>query len=261
VKKKDGTLRLCVDLRGLNKITIKNRYPLPLPSELVDRCYKAKYFTKLDLRGAYNLIRIAEGDEWKTAFRTRYGHYEYCVMPFGLTNAPASFQALINSVLKPFLDRFTVVYLDDILVYSETLEEHIQHVRQVLSKLSESDLYLKLEKCTFHASEVEFLGFIISSEGIRMDPKKVHSISTWPAPTTLQELQSFLGFINFYRKFISEISQKAIPLHALLKKDTPFIWTEEAQQAFENLKEEFTKSENGILRYYDPRKPTPQILL
>src|SRR5690606_10294399 len=134
-KKKDGSLRLCVDYRALNKITIKNRYALPLIPELLDRIRGAKYFTKLDLRGAYNLVRIKEGEEWKTAFRTRYGHFEYLVMPFGLTNAPASFQSLINNVLREFLDRFVIVYLDDILVYSKSLDDHIAHVTQVLELL------------------------------------------------------------------------------------------------------------------------------
>jgi hypothetical protein len=176
VKKKDGSLRLCVDYRGLNSITIKNRYPLPLIPEMLDRLRSARIYTKLDLRDAYNLIRIASGEEWKTAFRTRYGHFEYLVMPFELTNAPASFQGLINDVLRPFLDRFALGYLDDILIYSNSLDEHVQHVRSVLARLQETHLFVKLEKCEFHTTSTEFLGFIISPEGIQMDSRKVDAI-------------------------------------------------------------------------------------
>ncbi|GAA5863847.1 hypothetical protein JCM5353_005516, partial [Sporobolomyces roseus] len=172
VKKKDGSLRLCVDYRGLNSVTIKNKYPLPLINETLDRLIGARYFTKIDLRNGYHQLRIREGDEWKTAFRTRYGHYEYNVMPFGLTNAPASFQSLINNTLRPFLDRFVVAYLDDILIYSETLEEHQDHVRQVLAKMRKAKLYAKAEKCSFHSDQVEYLGFIIGSHGVSMDSSK-----------------------------------------------------------------------------------------
>ena len=156
VKKKDGSLRLCVDYRGLNKVTVKNRYPLPLISGLLDQLGQAKIYTKIDLRGAYNLVRIKEGDEWKTAFRTRYGHFEYNVMPFGLTNAPAIFQHLMNDVFREYLDRFVVCYLDDILIYSKDVEEHEEHVKLVLQKLREKGLYAKAEKCAFHQPKVEF---------------------------------------------------------------------------------------------------------
>jgi hypothetical protein len=176
VKKADGSLRLCVDYRGLNEITVKNRYPLPLIQETLTRLSKAKWFTKLDLRGAYNLVRIAEGEEWKTAFRTRYGHFEYNVMPFGLTNAPASFQHFINDTLRDFLDVFCTAYLDDILIYSDSLAEHQIHVRQVLKKLQQAGLYLKPEKCEFHVQEVKYLGLIITTKGIQMDPAKVAAV-------------------------------------------------------------------------------------
>ena len=255
VKKKNGELRLCVDFRGLNLITIKNRYALPLISELLDRLQGAKYFTKLDLRGAYNLLRIAAGEEWKTAFRTRYGHFEYLVMPFGLTNAPASFQDLVNHTLKQYLDFSVIAYMDDILIYSQTEEEHIQHVKQVLAKLKEASLYVKGEKCTFHSKEVEFLGYIINTEGISMDPKKIKSIASWPTPNTLQELQSFLGFTNFYRRFIPNYSKKCLAMTALVKKDQAFLWNPEAEQAFQDLKTTFTSQQGGILVYYDPLLP------
>ena len=165
VKKPDGSLCLCVDYRALNRITTKNRYPLPLASEIMDRIKGATRFTRLDIRDAFNRLRIAEGDEWKTAFRTRYGHFEYLVMPFGLCNAPASFQSYINDALYEYLDDFCITYMDDVLVYSKgTLEEHIQQVRKVLQRLHERELYVKLEKCEFHVQETRFLGFITSGK-------------------------------------------------------------------------------------------------
>ena len=161
VKKADGSLRLCVDYRGLNEITVKNWYPLPLIQETLARLSQAKWFTKLDLRGAYNLVRVAEGEEWKTAFRTHYGHFEYNIIPFGLTNAPASFQHLINDTLREFLDVFCTTYLDDILIYSDTLEEHKAHVTSTLRKLESAGLYLKPEKCKFHIQKIKYLGLYI----------------------------------------------------------------------------------------------------
>ena len=216
-KKKDGTLRLCVDYRALNKVTIKNRYPLPLISETLDQLKGAKYFTKLDLRGAYNLIRIAEGDEWKTAFRTRYGLFEYLVMPFGLTNAPATFQTYMNDTLREYLDRFCVVYLDDILIYSKTLEEHRKHVRMVLERLQEAKLYLKAKKCEFTTQRTEFLGYVITPEGIDMDKSKVMAILEWPEPETITQLRGFLGLANYYRRFVKNYSKVAKPLTDCLK--------------------------------------------
>jgi hypothetical protein len=185
---------MCVDYRGLNKVTIKNRYPLPLISGLLDQLGQAKIYTKLDLRGAYNLVRIKEGDEWKTTFRTRYGHFEYNVMPFGLTNAPAVFQHLMNDVFREFLDDFVVCYLDDILVFSQNEEEHIHHVWLVLEKLRTAGLYAKLEKCVFHQPQVEFLGYIISGEGLSMDPQKIRTVIEWKKPATIRDIQCFLGF-------------------------------------------------------------------
>lgn len=202
VKKKDGSLRLCVDYRGLNKITIKNRYPLPLIPEALDRLCHAKIFTKLDLRGAYNLVRIKEGDEWKTAFRTRYGHFECLVMPFGLTNAPAVFQHFMNDVFRDLLDVTTLIYLDDILIFSEDPAKHTQHVKQILERLIKFGLYAKAEKSEFSSTKTEFLGFIISPEGLNMAPSKVEAVTQWPIPKTVKDLQQFLGFANFYRRFI-----------------------------------------------------------
>ena len=253
VKKKDGSLRLCVDYRGLNNITVKNRYALPLISELIDRLSSAKIFTKLDLRGAYNLIRIKQGDEWKTAFRTRYGHYEYQVMPFGLVNAPASFQALMNDLLRPYLDIFVIVYLDDILIYSSDVAKHEEHVKKVLEVLAKANLYCKLEKCIFHATQVDFLGYRISKEGVKMDPAKVKAVQSWPAPTSVKALQSFLGFANYYRLFILNFTSLAEPLHRLLKKGTNWSWGPDQQNAFTQIKQQF--DEGKLLLHFDALKP------
>jgi len=253
VKKKDGTLRVCQDYRGLNSGTIKNRYPLPLMQETFSRLQKARYFTTLDVRGAYNLIRIAEGHEWKTAFRTRYGLFESLVMPFGLTNAPATFQSYINDALRPFLDIFTSAYQDDVVIYSEDLATHRNHVNQVLRALSKAGLALKPEKCRFNQTEVPYLGFIIGRNGIRMDPKKVSTITDWDVPENLRDVQIFLGFSNFYRRFIAGYSKIVSPLTALTKKDTPFLWSDACQDAFQFLKDAFTSA--PILRHFDYEKP------
>ena len=182
VRKKDGTMRMCTDYRGLNKITKKNRYPLPRIEELMDRLQGAQFFTKIDLRQGYHQIRIAEPDVEKTAFRTRYGHFEYTVLPFGLTNAPATFMTLMHEVLRDQLDRSVVVYLDDILIYSPTWDKHVQHVQQVLHQLRKHQLYAKLSKCDFGARRVEFLGHFVSAEGVAMDPAKVQAITDWKPP-------------------------------------------------------------------------------
>ena len=252
VKKKDGSLRLCVDYRGINKITIKNRYPLPLISELLDRLRTAKVFSKIDLRGAYNLLRIKHGEEWKTAFRTRYGLFEYKVMPFGLTNAPASFQHLMNHNFRDMLDQHVIVYLDDILIFSPDINTHRQHVQQVLQRLRTTGLYAKAEKCEFHTTSVEFLGFLITPKGISMDLKKVQTILDWPIPTNLSELRSLLGFCNFYRRFIKNYSSIVTPLTQLTKKDAPFTWAKKQQQAVDTLKKAFTSAD--LLRHFDPDK-------
>lgn len=249
VRKADGSLRLCVDYRGLNEGTIKNRYPLPLVQETLARLAKAKYYTALDIRGAYNLVRMAEGEEWKTAFRTRYGLFESLVMPFGLTNAPATFQTFVNDALQPFLDRFVTAYLDDILIYSETLEEHKRHVRQVLEVLSMNGLHLKPEKCHFNQTEVKYLGLIIGQEGIKMDPAKVETVRNWPTPTCTRDIRAFLGFANFYRRFIKGFSQVAKPLTELTGKGIRFSWNDTRQQAFDSLKDAFTSA--PILVHFD----------
>ncbi len=212
VAKKDGSLRPCIDYRGLNNITVKNTYPLPLMSSAFERLQGASIFTKLDLRNAYHLVRIREGDEWKTAFNTPRGHFEYLVMPFGLSNSPAVFQALVNDVLRDMVDQFIYVYLDDILIFSSSLQEHVQHVRRVLQRLLENGLFVKAEKCAFHAQSVPFLGFIVSPEGVRMDPDRVKAVVNWPTPDSRKALLRFLGFANFYRRFIRNLFVHYVPV-------------------------------------------------
>lgn len=252
IKKKDKSLRLVVDYRQLNTITVKNRYPLPLIPELVERLQGAKYFTKMDLRWGYNLVRIAEGDEWKTAFKCRYGHFEYLVMPFGLCNAPAVFQHLMNDIFGDMLDHGVVIYLDDIMVYGKTIEEVEALTREVLRRLRKHGLFVKPEKCEFEKLEAEYVGLFVSEQGIKMDPHKTDAIAEWPAPKSVKELQMFLGFANYYRRFITNFSKICRQMHNLLKKDTKYIWGDLQQLSFEQLKYEFTKA--PVLIHPDPKK-------
>jgi hypothetical protein len=254
VPKKDGSLRLCVDYRGLNKVTIKDRTPLPLMTELRERLAKARIFSLIDLKNGYNLIRIKEGDEWKTAFRTRYGLFEYTVMPFGLCNAPGTFQSMINEVLRDLLDDGTVVYIDDILIYSENEEEHTALVQEVLKRLKGANLCASLEKSKFHVQEVEYLGYHISSKGISMSQKKVATIQEWTAPKKVKDVQSFLGFANFYRRFIEGFSRICRPLTELTKVNVPFEWTAQCEEAFNLLKLKFIEA--PILVHFYPDRPT-----
>ena len=252
-KKKGGGLRLCVDYRSLNRLTKKNRYPIPCIDTLIDRLSSAKVFTKIDLRDGYYNIRIAEGDEWKTLFRTRYGAFEYLVMPFGLTNAPVTFQNFMNDIFHDLTDNFVVVYLNDILIYSNDEQEHVGHVCEVLQRLRANDLHAKPEKCSFHVDSVEYLGVIISPDGVAMDPTKVQAILDWPTLRSIKELQSFLGFTNFYRRFIDNYSGVTGPLTRLLCKNTPWRWSEQHQATFDLLKNVFTTA--PILRHFDPDHP------
>jgi hypothetical protein len=255
VKKKDGSLRLCVDYRALNQASVKNRYPLPLISEILERVGKAKIFTKLDLRGAYNLIRIKEGDEFKTAFRTRYGQFEYRVMPFGLTNAPATFQAYMDDCLRPYKDEFVVCYLDDILIYSEDPAQHEDHVRKVLERLREYGLYCKAEKCEFSVKKVGFLGFVVSPDGIEMEADRIATIEDWPTPKSVKDVQVLMGFTNFYRRFVKKYAKVTAPISDLLKKEASgkWEWTQHAEIALQKLKRAFTEA--PILQHFDPEKP------
>ncbi|UTT88131.1 hypothetical protein NDA17_001758 [Ustilago hordei] len=257
VPKKDGGLRLCVDYRGLNEITVRNRAPLPLIEEQLFLLRKARIYTKLDLRAAYNLIRIAKGDEWKTAFGTQLGLYEYLVMPFGLANAPAHFQSFINDIFRDIIGVYVVVYLDDFLIFSDTEEVHVKHVTEVLTRLRSNRLFAKLSKCEFHTKTVEFLGYIIKPTGIEMDPEKVRTVKEWPMPESIHDIQRFLGFANFYRRFIAHFARIAKPLTALVKpieRFKKFELPEEAQQAFHKLIQAFTSA--GVLQHFDYHLPT-----
>jgi hypothetical protein len=249
-------LRLCVDYRGLNRVTIMNRYPLPLMNELRDRVAGSRIFTKIDLKAGYNLIRIKPGDEWKTAFRTRYGHYEYLVMPFGLANAPATFQDMMNEILRDLIDHGVVVYIDDILIYTETEEEHIRLTSEVLRRLQENNLAIAPDKCEWHQKQVEFLGYIISGEGVSMSEDKIDTILKWEIPESVKDVQSFLGFANFYRRFIEGFSKICYPLTELTKKtNEKFDWKANPrnQIAFDMLKKYFTEA--PILRHFEPVWP------
>ena len=240
MKKQDGGMRLCVDYRALNKLTIKNRYPMPLIDELTDRLHGARIFSKIDLRSGYWQVKIADEDVHKTAFRTRYGQYEFTVLPFGLTNAPATFMRLMSDIFRPLLDICVVVYLDDILIYSKTMEEHVDHVKQVLEILRKQQLYGKLSKCSFGQTSVDYLGFIVDREGIHMDEKKVSAVQSWPEPKNQHELLQFLGLANYYRKFVRNFSLISAPLTDLLRKDTAYEWKTEQATAFEALKTALT---------------------
>jgi RNase H-like domain found in reverse transcriptase/Reverse transcriptase (RNA-dependent DNA polymerase)/Integrase zinc binding domain/Retroviral aspartyl protease/Chromo (CHRromatin Organisation MOdifier) domain/DNA N-6-adenine-methyltransferase (Dam) len=221
-RKKDGTLRMCIDYRALNLISVKNRYPLPRVDELLDQLQGSAVFSALDLWSGYHQVRIHPDDIHKTAFRTRHGHFEFTVLPFGLTNAPATFMGMMNDVLRPFLDKFVVVYLDDILIYSKSLPEHLDHLEQVLATLKQHKLQVKLKKCSFGKVSVPFLGFLVTKEGIRPDPAKVRAVQDWPVPTNVTEVRSFLGFTGFCRRFIRDYARIALPLTHLTRSDVPF---------------------------------------
>ncbi|QRW26145.1 Retrotransposable element Tf2 protein [Rhizoctonia solani] len=249
----DGSRRLVVDYRRLNNRTKKNVYPLPRPDDLMAQLRGAKVFTKLDLQWGYNNVRVKEGDEWKTAFRTKYGLYESLVMTFGLTNAPAAFQHFMNELFKDLLDVCVIIYLDDILIYSKDDASHTQHVHEVLQRLLENQLFCKASKCTFHVTSVEYLGIIVSDKGFSLDKLKIQAVQEWPVPSKVKEVQSFLGFANFLWRFVANFSHIARPLHNLVKKDTPWKWDTEEQEAFQNLKNAITSA--PVLCHADPTKP------
>ncbi len=255
-KKPNGGLRLCVDYRGLNAITVPDRYPLPLFKETLRQLSKARYYTKLDVKSAFHRIRIREGDEWLTAFRCRLGLFEWLVTPFGLVNAPSSFQRYINEHLREHLDIDATAYVDDILAYTDgTIEEHWKTVRSILEKLEKAGLYLDIDKCEFLCKKVKYLGFIVKAgEGVAVDPEKVKAILEWQAPTTVKGVRSFLGFANFYQCFVDGFSEISAPLIELTKKNSEWRWGNAENEAFERLKTIF--SSEPVLAQWDPELDT-----
>ena len=240
VKKKDGSFRLCIDYTGLNRVTIKNKYPLPRIDELLDQLRGAKWFSKIDLASGYHQIPIASEEVRKTAFRTRYGHYKFVVMPFGLTNAPAAFMKMMNGVFRDFLDEFVIVFIDDILVYSKTREDHERHLRVVLERLREQQLFAKLSKCSFWQKSIGFLGHVVSEEGVSVDQEKIKCIQEWPRPKNTTEVRSFLGLAGYYRKYVKGFASVAQPMTQLTGKDVKFKWSEACEKCFIALKDMLT---------------------
>ncbi|GJT11459.1 putative reverse transcriptase domain-containing protein [Tanacetum coccineum] len=242
VKKKDGSFRMCIDYRELNKLTIKNRYPLPRIDDLFDQLQGSSVYSKIDLRSGYHQLRVREEDIPKTAFRTRYGHYEFQVMPFGLTNAPVVFMDLMNRVCKPYLDKFVIVFIDDILIYSHNEEEHANHLRIILELLRKEKLYAKFSKCDFWIHIVQFLGHLIDSQGLHVDPAKIEAVKNWTSPTTPTEVRQFLGLTGYYRRFIKGFSKIAKPMTKLTQKNKNYIWSEEQESAFQLLKQKLCEA-------------------
>jgi hypothetical protein len=252
VKKKDESLRMCVDYLPLNAVTIKNKYPLPCINVLFDQLVGAKVFSKIDLRSGYHQIKIRASDIPKTAFSTRYGLYEFLVMSFGLTNALAYFMYLMNSVFMPELDKFVVVFIDDILVYSKNEDEHTEHLHIVLQRLRDHRLYAKLSKCDFWLREIKFLGHTISQDGISVDPEKVQEVMDWKPPTTVRQIRSFLGLAGYYRRFIPDFSRIAKPMTELLK-GIKYEWSQKCEDAFHTLRQHLTTA--PVLAQPDNTKP------
>ena len=253
VRKPDGSLRMCVDYRALNQQTVKDRYSLPRIDELFDQLRGATVFSKIDLASGYHQVRVLPEDVPKTAFRTRYGQYEFHVLPFGLTNAPATFMRLMNDILRPYLDKFVVVFLDDILIYSKNEEEHLEHLERVLQVLKEHQLYAREAKCAFGLPEVEFLGHVVCKEGVKVNERKVQAVQAWPEPKDPTQVRSFLGLAGFYRRFIQGFSNLAAPLTNLTRKGTEWQWGDQEQKAFQRLKEALPTT--PVLAIPDPKSP------
>ncbi|GJS53017.1 putative reverse transcriptase domain-containing protein [Tanacetum coccineum] len=237
VKKKDGSFRICIDYRELNKLTVKNRYPLPRIDDLFDQLQGSSVHSKIDLRSGYHQLRVRGEDIPKTAFKTRYGHYEFQVMPFGLTNVPAVLMDIMNRVCKPYLDKFVIVFIDDILIYSRHKEEHANHLRIILELLKKEKLYAKFSKCDFWISIVQFLRHLIDSQGLHVDPAKIKAVKNWTSLTTPTEIRQFLGLVGYYQRFIKDFSKIAKSLTELTQKNKKYIWGENQESAFQLLKQ------------------------
>ncbi|GJR90487.1 putative reverse transcriptase domain-containing protein [Tanacetum coccineum] len=237
VKKKDGSFRMCIDYRELNKLTVKNRYPLLKIDDLFDQLQGTSVYSKIDLRSGYHQLRIYDEDILKTTFRTRYGHYEFQVMPFGLTNAPAVFMDLMKWVCKPYLNKFVIVFIDDILIYSKSKQEHEEHLKLILEFLKKEELYAKFSKCEFLIPKVQFVGHVINSQGIHLDPAKIKSIKDWASPKTPMEIRQFLGLARYYRRFIEGFLKIAKSMTKLTQKKVKFDWGDKQEAAFQLLKE------------------------
>jgi hypothetical protein len=229
IRKKDGTWRFCVDYRYLNALTVKSVFPIPVFDQPVDELGQATWFSILDLYSGYHQIRLQPGEEYKTAFSTHVGHYEFTVVPFGLSGAPGTFQGAMNITLQPLLRKCVIVFFDDILVYSSSYTEQLDHLQQVLTLLAKDQWVVKFKKCQFAKQEIQYLGHILSSQGVHTDPEKVQAVLQWPPPTNVRELRGFLGLAGFYRKFVWHFAIIAKPLTNLLKKHSLFIWTSEHQ--------------------------------
>ena len=227
VKKKDGTLRLCIDYRELNKVTVKNKYPLPKIDDMFDQLQESCVFSKIDLRSGYHQLKVKDEDVIKTAFHTRYRHYEFLVMPFGLNNALADFMDLMNRVFKPYLDQFVVVFIDDILVYLKNTEEHEKHLHVILQTLREHQLFSKLNKSEFWLDQISFLGHVVSNDRFSVDPSNVEVVLSWKRPTTVSKIRSFLGMVGYYRHFIEGFSKISLSLTRLTQMNSKFVWSKE----------------------------------
>jgi hypothetical protein len=239
VPKKDGTWHMCVDCRVINNIAIRYRYPIPR-LDMLDELSSAVIFSKVDLHSGYHQIRMKLGDEWKMAFKTKFGLYEWLAMPFGLTNAPSTFMRLMNEVLRSFIGLFVVVYFNDILIYNKSMEEHLEHLRVVCDALRAARLFGNLEKCNFCIPRVSFLGYVVTPQGIEVDGSKIDAIQSWSTPTTVTQIWSFLGLAGFYRPFVRDFSSIATPLHELTKKGILFSWGTTQEEAFTILKDKLT---------------------
>ncbi|CAG7875967.1 unnamed protein product, partial [Brassica rapa] len=251
VPKMDGTWRMCVDCRAINNITIKYRFPIPRLDDMLDKLSGSVVLTKIDLRSGYHQVRMKEEDEWKTAFKTKQGLYEWLVMPFGLTNAPSTFMRLMNVVLRPYIGKFVVVYFDDILIYSRSLTEHIGHLEQVLKALRQEGLYANLKKIFFCTDQLVFLGFVVSSQGLKVDEEKIKAIQDWS--TMIGHVRSFHGLASFYQRFVKDFSTIAAPMTSVIKKNASFTWGPAQEESFKRLKYSFTHA--PVLTLPDFDKP------